>query len=47
VFYLSLIPEYIFSRRLRARVDILAEDANQPCFEREILDHFRLVFEKA
>jgi len=47
VFYLSLVPEYIFSRQLRERVDIFAEDANGPCFEREILDHFRLVFEKA
>ena len=45
--YLSLVPEYIVNPRLRERIDVFAESANGLCFEREILDHYRLVFEKA
>lgn len=45
-FYLSLVPEYLASKALRERVKLFEVDANRPCFEREILDHYRLVFEK-
>lgn len=45
--YLSLVPEYIVNPQLRERVDVFSENANRLCFEREILDHYRLVFEKA
>jgi cyclopropane-fatty-acyl-phospholipid synthase len=45
--YLSLVPKYIVNSQLRERIDVFAENANRLCFEREILDHYRLVFEKA
>jgi len=43
---LSLAPRYVFSRSFR---DAFASgvSANSVCFERELLDHWRLVFEKA
>jgi len=46
-FYLSLIPHYLFSRELRQRLSRDQLRANILCFERQVLDHFRIVFEKA
>jgi cyclopropane-fatty-acyl-phospholipid synthase len=40
-----LIPRYVTSRRFRLAFTS-GVSANSVCFERELLDHFRLVFEK-
>jgi cyclopropane-fatty-acyl-phospholipid synthase len=45
-FYLSLIPRYLLSRELRQRLSRGQMRANVLCFERQVLDHFRIVFEK-
>ncbi|MGB9005546.1 MAG: class I SAM-dependent methyltransferase [Candidatus Aminicenantales bacterium] len=46
LFYLSFIPKYLASKELRRRISRSGVNANRLCFEREILDHYRLVFEK-
>jgi cyclopropane-fatty-acyl-phospholipid synthase len=45
-FYLSLVPRWIGSRRLRERLSRDQLRSNILCFEREVLDHYRIVFEK-
>jgi cyclopropane-fatty-acyl-phospholipid synthase len=45
-FYLSLVPRWIGSHRLRERLSRDQLRSNILCFEREVLDHYRLVFEK-
>jgi cyclopropane-fatty-acyl-phospholipid synthase len=42
---LSLAPHYFFSRRFREAFTS-GVSANSVCFQRELLDHWRLVFEK-
>jgi cyclopropane-fatty-acyl-phospholipid synthase len=44
--YLSLVPRYLARPEFRRRVGLFDVAANRICFEREILDHSRLVFEK-
>lgn len=44
--YLSLVPKYIFNKEFRHQVAIFKISPNKVCFEKEIMDHFRLVFEK-
>lgn len=44
--YLSLIPKYLTSREFRHQVAIFRVSPNRVCFEKEIMDHYRLVFEK-
>ena len=44
--YLSLIPKYITDKEFRHQVAIFRISPNRVCFEQEIMDHFRLVFEK-
>ncbi len=44
--YLSLIPKYIVDKEFRHLVAIFKVSPNRVCFEREVMDHFRLVFEK-
>lgn len=44
--YASLIPKYLFSKDLRGLVEIVKVSPNRVCFEKEIMDHYRLVFEK-
>ncbi|MEM1135909.1 MAG: class I SAM-dependent methyltransferase [Bacteroidota bacterium] len=44
--YLSLIPKYLTDKGFRYRVEIMNVSPNKICFEREIMDHYRLVFEK-
>ncbi len=46
LFYLSLLPSYLTNKELRKRVGLSECNANRLCFEREIMDHYRLVFEK-
>ncbi len=43
LFFISLIPKYITSSDIRA---LLSTSPNKICFERELFDHFRMVFEK-
>ena len=44
--YLSLIPKYITDKEFRHLVEIFKVSPNRVCFEREVMDHYRLVFEK-
>ncbi len=44
--YASLIPRYLTNREFRHLVAIFNVSPNRVCFEREIMDHYRLVFEK-
>ena len=44
--FASLIPKYIFSKDFRNLVEIFSISPNKVCFEKEIMDHYRLVFEK-
>lgn len=43
-YFLSLIPKYLTDSNIRA---LLTTSPNKICFEREIFDHYRMVFEKA
>jgi len=44
--YASLIPKYIFNSEFRHQVAVFRISPNKICFEKEIMDHYRLVFEK-
>jgi cyclopropane-fatty-acyl-phospholipid synthase len=44
--YLSLIPKYLTDKEFRHLVSIFSVSPNRVCFEKEIMDHYRLVFEK-
>lgn len=44
--YASLIPKYIFNKEFRHQVAIFKISPNKICFERQAMDHYRLVFEK-
>lgn len=44
--YLSLLPNYITNKEFRHRVAVFRISPNRICFEREIMDHYRIVFEK-
>jgi len=44
--YLSLIPKYITDKEFRHQVAIFKISPNRICFEEEIMDHYRFVFEK-
>lgn len=44
--YLSLIPKFLTDKEFRHQVAIFRISPNRVCFEKEIMDHFRLVFEK-
>jgi cyclopropane-fatty-acyl-phospholipid synthase len=46
LFYLSLVLAYLANKELRKRINLYGVNANRLCFEREIIDHFRLAFEK-
>lgn len=43
-FFISIIPKYLTDSNIRA---LFSTSPNKICFEREIFDHFRMVFEKA
>lgn len=42
-FFLSLLPRYLSDSNIRA---LLSTSPNKVCFERELFDHYRMVFEK-
>lgn len=44
--YLSLIPRYITDKEFRHLVAIFRISPNKVCFETDVMNHFRLVFEK-
>ncbi|MFC1734132.1 SAM-dependent methyltransferase [candidate division KSB1 bacterium] len=44
--FLTLIPKYITDKEFRHQVAIFRLSPNRVCFEKEIMDHYRLVFEK-
>jgi cyclopropane-fatty-acyl-phospholipid synthase len=44
--YLSLIPKFITDKEFRHQVAIFRISPNKVCFEQEIMEHYRLVFEK-
>ncbi len=44
--YASLIPKFLTSKEFRHQVAIFRVSPNRVCFEQEIMDHFRLVFER-
>jgi len=44
--YLSLIPRYFSDKEFRSLVAVFRESPNRVCFEQEVMDHYRLVFEK-
>jgi len=44
--FISLIPRYITDKEFRHLVAIFKVSPNRVCFEREVMDHYRLVFEK-
>jgi cyclopropane-fatty-acyl-phospholipid synthase len=44
--YASLIPKFLLDKEFRHQVAIFRISPNRVCFEKEIMDHYRLVFEK-
>jgi cyclopropane-fatty-acyl-phospholipid synthase len=44
--YLSLLPKYLTSKELRNQIEVFRISPNRVCFELEVMDHYRLVFEK-
>lgn len=46
LWFASLIPKYLTDREFRYQLALLRIRPNRVCFEREIMDHARLVFEK-
>ena len=46
LWFASLIPKYLTDREFRYQLAVFRDHPNRVCFEREIMDHARLVFEK-
>jgi cyclopropane-fatty-acyl-phospholipid synthase len=44
--FLSMLPRYLKDKKFRHQLSVLRESPNSVCFEQEIMDHYRLVFEK-
>jgi cyclopropane-fatty-acyl-phospholipid synthase len=44
--YLSMLPKLFSDEEFRHRVAIFRISPNRVCFEREVMDHYRFVFEK-
>ncbi|HEY0731716.1 MAG TPA: class I SAM-dependent methyltransferase, partial [Chitinophagaceae bacterium] len=44
--FLRLIPSFIFNKEFRSKLKVFLHRANHECFEREIMDHYRIVFER-
>ena len=44
--YLKLLPQYLTDKEFRHRVAVFRISPNRVCFEQNIMDHYRLVFEK-
>lgn len=46
LWFLSLVPKLFTDKEFRYQLDVLFVNPNRVCFEREIMDHSRIVFEK-
>jgi cyclopropane-fatty-acyl-phospholipid synthase len=46
LYYATLVPSFLTDSGFRKHIEILKIPSNRMCFEREILDHFRFVFER-
>jgi cyclopropane-fatty-acyl-phospholipid synthase len=44
--YLNLLPKILLDKNLRHQLADFRISPNKVCFEREIMDHYRMVFEK-
>lgn len=44
--FLSLVPKLIWDKEFRHKLSVYRLAANKKCFERELMDHYRIVFEK-
>jgi len=44
--YLSLLPKFFTDKEFRHQLAIFRISPNRVCFEKEIMDHYRLVFER-
>ena len=44
--YVSLIPRFLTNKAFRDMIAVFRVSPNRVCFERETMDHYRLVFEK-
>lgn len=44
--YLTLLPRLLTDKEFRHQVEVFKISPNKQCFEKEIMDHYRLVFEK-
>jgi cyclopropane-fatty-acyl-phospholipid synthase len=44
--FLTLIPHFLLNQKFRHKLAVYRTSANKKCFERELIDHFRIVFEK-
>jgi len=44
--YLQLMGRYITDKEFRHQIEVFRVSPNRVCFEKEIMDHYRLVFEK-
>ncbi len=44
--YLQLMGRYVVDKEFRKQIEVFKVSPNRVCFEKEIMDHFRLVFEK-
>lgn len=44
--YASLLPRYFTDKKFKHQIEVFKVSPNRVCFEKEVMDHFRLVFEK-
>ena len=44
--FLSLLPKFLFEKEFRHQVAVFRTSPNRVCFQQEVMDHYRLVFEK-
>ena len=44
--YASLLPRLIVTGQLKINLDFMKTNPNKVCFERELMEHYRIVFER-
>lgn len=44
--FITLVPQFLFNEKFRHKLAVFRTRANKKCFERELIDHFRIVFQK-
>ena len=44
--FVTLVPQFLFNEKFRHKLAVFRTRANKKCFERELIDHFRIVFQK-